>query len=146
MQYYVIQPPPEISCYVRNFWVLEGSVSKHEPFIHRVLADCCPEFIFYYKGAFQRINLNNRAENCLQSGIYGQTRLHTQYLVNEDFGIFGTYLYPYTITQLFNRPASELSDQYPDLKSLCGKEGEILEEKVVLAADNISELNLSPSF
>lgn len=146
LRFNVIQPPESIANFVRCFWVLEGNVAKGKPYVHRALADSCPEFLFYYKGSFKSINQDNKVENCFRSGIYGQTQSYVQYQVNEDFGIFGLYLYPYTISQLFSLPACELSDQKPDLKTLCGKDGEILEEKMMLASDNFQRTTIVSEF
>ena len=146
LKFNVIQPPKAIANFVRYFWVLEGSVAKGNAYAHRALADCCPEFLFYYKGSFKSINKDNKVENCFRSGIYGQTQSYVQYQVNEDFGIFGVYLYPYTISQLFSLPTSELSDQKPDLKTLCGKDGEMLEERVMLAENNLQRASIVSEF
>lgn len=146
LRFNVIPAPESIAHFVRYFWVLEGDASEREPYLHRALADSCPEFLFYYKGSFKSINKDNKLERCFRSGIYGQTQSYVQYQVNEDFGIFGVYLYPYAISQLFSLPASELSDQKPDLSTLCGKAGEILEEKVMLASSNLQRATLVTEF
>ena len=64
----------------------------------------------------------------------------------EDFGIFGFYLYPHALPQLFCLPANELTNHSTDLKALCGKQGEILEEKIMLASDNDQRVQLACDF
>jgi AraC-like DNA-binding protein len=72
-------------------------------------------------------------ESNLTSGIYGQTDTFSKVSSESDFGVFGFYLYPHALPQLFGLPANELTNQSADIKAFCGKEGEILEEKIMLA-------------
>lgn len=146
LKFNVIEPPEIISGFVRNFWILEGSVSKEQPFVHRALADSCPEFLFYYKGSFRRTVDEKETENCFKSGIYGQKQSYDQFSVDEDFGIFGVNIYPFTISQLFSIPTSELSNNCPELKTVCGSAGEILEEKVIFASDHKERIKLVSEF
>lgn len=50
--------------------------------------------------------------------------------------MFGVYLYPFAISQLFSTPATVLSDQLTDLTTFLGNSGKELEEQMMLAADN----------
>jgi AraC-like DNA-binding protein len=117
----------------------------HQPFVHRAFAYPCPELIFCYKGQF-KYNLAFETETTLTPGIYGQTQLFSKVGSTADFGIFGFYLYPHALTQLFSLPANELTNQSADMKILCGKEGEIFEEKIMLAPDNYQRVKLACDF
>ena len=132
MNYGILKPPPNLSEYVRFFWFSEGNASIDNPFAHHAFAYPCPEIIFCYKGQF-KYNIENGAENILSSGIYGQTQTFSKTYSETTFGIFGFYLYPHALPQLFCLPANELTNQSADIKAFCGKEGEILEEKIMLA-------------
>ena len=48
--------------------------------------------------------------------------------------------------QLFGIPANELTNNYADMKMLCGEEGEVLEEKMMLALDNNERIKLIADF
>lgn len=146
MNYYTIQPTNILADCVRFFWVLEGEATNNQPFVHRVIADSCPEFIFYYKGEFSRRTDSSQSEKTLVSGLYGQTQQFSKFTAKNDFGIFGVYLYPYAIPQLFSLPASELSDQSADVKTISGVEGKILEEKIMLASNNVQRVKLVSDF
>jgi len=141
----VIQPSQQLADYVRFFWFSEGNASIHNPFVHHAFAYPCPELIFCYKGQFS-YNSEFAAERTLSSGIYGQTQTFSKVASKVDFGIFGIYLYPHALPQLFSLPANELTNQQVDIKSLCGKEGEILEEKIMLALDNDQRVKLASDF
>lgn len=145
MKFKITKPPPQLADYVRLFWFLEFNATKDKPFAHHSFAHHCCEVIFCYKGHF-RIQSALDLEKTLVSGIYGQTRTISKVTSDEDFGIFGFYLYPYALVQLFNLPAKELTNQSIDLKTLCGKEGEILEEKIMLALDNDQRIKIVVDF
>ena len=132
MNYYTIAPSPALSPYVRFFWVLESD----EPYCHRSMADGCVEIIFHYKGSFDEITMPGKVEKSFTAGLHGPSQNYRRFTINESFGIFGAYLYPFAIPHLFSIPTSELSDQMPDLASLFSADGKELEEKIMLAASN----------
>jgi AraC-like DNA-binding protein len=145
MTFKIIQPSKQLADYVRFFWFLEGNPSEKKPFVHHAFAYACPEMLFCYKGQF-RYSSKFEEERNLYSGIYGQTQSFSQVASTADFGIFGFYLYPHALPQLFCLPASELTNQSVDIKTLFGKEGEILEEKIFLALDNDQRVKLVSDF
>jgi AraC-like DNA-binding protein len=67
-------------------------------------------------------------------------------LNNEHFGIFGVYLYPQAFLQLFRLPANELSNHYANLSAVLGKDGGMLEDKMMLASDNSQRAKLVSDF
>ena len=145
MDYKIIPPPPMLTDYVRFFWFLEMDASTDKRFVHHAFAHHCPEITFCYKGQF-KYKSGFEGEKNLISGIYGQTQIFSRVISDTIFGIFGFYLYPYALAQLFCLPANELTNQAVDIKTLCGKEGEVLEEKIMLAADNHQRLKLVSDF
>ena len=145
MNFKVIQPPQQLAGFVRFFWFLESDASTHKPFVHHAFAYPYPELIFCYKGQFKH-SAGLDVGRTQFSGIYGQTETFSKVAVESDFGIFGFYLYSHAFPQLFCLPANELTNQHTDIKTLCGKEGEILEEKIMLASDNNQRVKLASDF
>ncbi len=141
MDFRIIQPPQHLADYIRFFWFLEYNASKEQPFIHHAFAHHCPEVIFCYKGQFKYKSTFDTEKNLI-TGIYGQTQSISRVTSNTDFGVLGFYLYPYALTQLFQVPANEVTNQSVDIKTLCGKEGEMLEEKIMLALDNDQRIKM----
>lgn len=141
MIYYTIPPPPSLSTYVRFFWVLESD----QPYCHRSMADGCAEMVFHYKGVFDEI-ANGKTEKSFLAGLHGPSQLYRRFIINNSFGIFGVYLYPFAIPQLFSLPANELSDQMPDLETLFGAEGRQLEENIMLAKNNRQRVAIASTF
>ncbi|AHM62895.1 AraC family transcriptional regulator [Flammeovirgaceae bacterium 311] len=141
--YYTIPPPVQLAPYIRFFWVLE---SDQPAYLHHAMADVCPELVFHYQGQFDEVKANGRREKSSISGLQGQTSHTSRFQINECFGIFGTYLYPYTLSLLFGIPATEIVDQYTDLNGLLGADGKRLEEKIMGAADNGERVQLLSRF
>lgn len=142
MNYGIIQPPPHLTGYVRFYWFVEGNL----PYVHHAFAYPCPEFIFCYKGHF-KYGIEHRKETILTSGIFGQTKTFSRVTLNDEyFGIFGVYLYPHAFLQLFHLPANELSNHYATMSSVLGKDGEMLEDKMMLASNNPQRAKLVSDF
>ena len=146
MKYYTFQPGPKLAPYVRAFWVLEGAVTKEQPYIHRTLASFCPEIIFHYSGSFEELAFGNDSEKSFLTGIHAQTRKFRRFIVKESFGIFGVLLEPYALHALLGIPSGKLVDEMPDLYSVIGQEGKDLEEKIMLAGSNERRLHIITSF
>jgi AraC-like DNA-binding protein len=132
MKYFTIQPPPSLAEYVRCFWVYEGEASASEPYIYRGYADGCTELVFHYRGVYDLL-VNDKREKSFAAGIHAQTRTFSRSIINEDFGIFGCYIYPYAIPRLFSLPSTDLTDQMVDFGSVIGAEGRELEERMLTA-------------
>lgn len=142
MRYYTIPPPEILKPYVRCFWVFEHDLSAGEPsYIYRSVADGCAEIVFHYKGVFDDITgAINPA--IYRSGLHSQTSQYSRFITHEDFGIFGAYLYPYAIPGLFGLPAEETTNTQINLELLLGYEGKLLEEQIMMAADNTQRVNI----
>ncbi len=146
MDYITIQPKASLSKYVRFFWVLEGEACNANPYIHRAMADGCAELVFHYKGVFDELFLNGSSEKSFVSGLDAQSRQFRRFSINQNFGIFGVYLYPFAVSHLFSISAHELKDQMVDLKTLFGKEECGLEEKMMLAQGTSSRISIITNY
>lgn len=133
MRYQTITPPESLRDYVRFFWVLESDGS---PYIHRSMADGCPELIFHYEGIFDELNANGQTEKSFAAGIHGQSQHYSRFSIGKAFGIFGAYLYPYALPVLFRTPASACSNLMIDLQALPGNDLRELEARMFSAAGN----------
>lgn len=145
MRYLTIPPPPSLALYVRSFWVLEGEASAQTPYIYRSYADGCPELICHYKGRFNEITPNDILSSPLFH-LHGQSQHYRRFITAEDFSIFGVYLYPFAIPQLFGIPTYETSNQTPDWLTLANADGRCLEEQMMLAETNQQRLQLLSNF
>jgi AraC-like DNA-binding protein len=146
MKYFTIKPPESLAEYVRYFWVLEGEASPDKHYVHRSMADGCAELIFHYNGIFDELIKNGSIEKSFSSGLAGQTQVFRRFLIKQNFGIFGVYLYPYAVSQLFSLQGTETRNQMIDLRSLIGVEATELEEKIMLAINNNLILKILSEF
>lgn len=141
MTYYTIPPPLSLSRIVRFFWVLESD----QPYCHRSMADGSVEMIFHYKGVFNEITPGG-IEKSFTAGLHGPSDSFREFVINQAFGIFGVYLYPFAIPLLFSVSSDELGNQMPDLAGLTGGDGIELEEKMMTAFSNRARLSILINF
>lgn len=146
MEYITILPPDSLTKYVRYFWVLEGEACMENPYIHRGMADGCAELVFHYNGIFDELHPNGTFEKSFTSGLDAQSDQFRRFYIGENFGIFGAYLYPFAIPHLFSIPATELKNRMVDLNTLLGKEENGLEEKMMLATNTPSRVEILTQF
>lgn len=104
--YKTFQPSPILRPFVRFYWQYEGIGSVQKPYYHRSMADSGVEFIFHYKGTFRPEGLQEVDPTIL---LYGPSLKPSRFFTTEAFGIFGVYMYPYAVQQLFNIPTSDLA-------------------------------------
>lgn len=142
MNYYTIAPSPSLAPFIRCFWVLESEYA----YTHRSMADGCAEMVFHYDGIFNERKKDGTEEISSVSGLQGPSRHVRRFTIHNGFGMFGVYLYPFAIPQLFQQPASELCNQFPDTATLLGNKGKELEEKMMLANDNCQRVKIISSF
>lgn len=146
MKYFTIQPPQRLAEYVRYFWVLEGEGSLDKPYIHRSMADGCAELIFHYNGIFDELIKDNTIGKSFSSGLAGPSQHFRRFSIKQNFGMFGVYLYPFAVSQLFSISGDDSKDQMLDLKTVVGNEGNELEEKMMLAISNTVRLKIIIEF
>lgn len=146
MKYFTIKPSERLAAYVRYFWVLEGEASFGQPYVHRSMADGCAELIFHYNGIFHELLNNSTTERSFSSGLAGQSQQFRRFLIKQNFGMFGVYLYPFAVSQLFSISGTDAKNQMIDLPSLIGIEANALEEKMMLAIDNKLRIKIITEF
>lgn len=146
MLYQVFDPPAQLAPYVRFFWVLEADVAPGEQFVHRSMADGCVEMVFHYRSAFDEIAPDELIESSPLASIQAQSTRFRRFVTGESFGIFGAYLYPFAIPRLFGFPASDFTNISPDLASVFGSEGSILDERMCIAPTNEDRIAIITEF
>jgi AraC-like DNA-binding protein len=146
MLYQTFAPSLKLAPYVRFFWVLEGDVIRGDEFVHRSMADGCVEMVFHYRASFDELDADGNRTCSAISSIQAQSTAFRRFSTNESFGIFGAYLYPYAIPRLFAYPASDFTNISPDLGSVFGNEGNVLEERISLACDNKARVEIANRF
>jgi AraC-like DNA-binding protein len=143
MRYYTIKPPDTLKDFVRCFWVLE---SDEQGYIHRSMAEVCPEMIFHYSGQFDELTADGKKELSVIAAIQGQGDIVRRFSINRSFGIFGVYFYPYAIPLLGKTCAAEMNNQMVDLRAFLGMAGTDLEEQMMMAPCNETRVKIITRF
>ena len=141
MRYTTIKPSPGLSKFVRFFWTLESE----EPYVHRSMADVSGEMIFHYHGRFEEL-IDDTTQSASLTAMHGPSIRIRRFRIQHSFGMFGVYLYPYSIPLLFGESATELYNRMPNLVELLGNEGRILEERMMVAASNEQRIEIMTGF
>lgn len=145
MKYYTVAPSPKLAPYVRCFWVYEGDASVNKPYIYRGYADGCTEMVFHYRGTYDQL-VGDKQLPSHRAGIHAQTRQYTRFVVSENWGIFGCYLYPFALPKLFSLPASDFTDLLNGFDDVLGREGTELQERILSAGDNTERVAILTQF
>jgi AraC-like DNA-binding protein len=146
MEYKTFVPAKHLRSIVKYYWTLDGKLSPTEMYVHRTLANYCPEIIFHYGSEFKEITAGNTIEKTFRTGIHGPTDKIRKFTAKDICGIFGVVLQPYAPALLFNISATELKNELVDLESLLGKEGQKISEQIVCADGNAQRILLMNQF
>ncbi len=146
MLYQTYPPSPRLAPYVRFFWALESDVAPGTEFVHRSMADGCVEIVFHYRAKFDEIEPEGTRIVSPLASIQAQSTQFRRFSTHESFGIFGAYLYPYAIPRLFAYPASDFTNISPDLESVFGNDGKLLEEQTTAASSNVERVEIITRF
>jgi AraC-like DNA-binding protein len=112
------------------------------------MADPCAEMVFHYKGTFADlaqtgINTTSTSPLAIVQGPSGQYR---RFIIEQDFGIFGAYLYPHAITDLFHLSSDEIRHETPSIQTALGRNGRQLEEQILSAHDNNERVGILSAY
>ncbi|HEV3224127.1 MAG TPA: helix-turn-helix domain-containing protein [Puia sp.] len=146
MNYQQYKPPKWLSGIVQYYWTLEGTIPEQQMYIHRTLANFCPELIFHYGGTFDELTRDNQMQSTFLTGIHGQTDRIRRFTAKKSYGIFSVLLQPYAIPLLFGISSSEIKNELIDLVSLLGQDGKDITEKMMGAKNNAERLGFINRF
>lgn len=146
MKFKTYIPEKHLTSIVKYYWTLDNKLSPTEMYVHRTLANHCPEMIFHYGNEFKEILGHNKIERTFRTGIHGQTNKIRKFTAKDSCGIFGVVLQPYALTLLFNISSTELKNELVDLESLLGQEGIDISEQIMLADGNHQRISLMNQF
>jgi AraC-like DNA-binding protein len=111
------------------YWVFEGNEAG-QPYVYRSMADASAELVFHYRGLFDE---PEGASGQVYSMLHAPASRYRRYVTAERFGIFGAYLYPFALTRLLGSSLRQVVEETPDLSSVWGCDGRLLEEAIITA-------------
>lgn len=136
------RPPADLDGLVKYFWVLEGTASPAIPYRHRALVDGCAQMLFAFKGGFRRLE-GDEAGPVLTSALACQTQHTLTYSLEEDFGLFGICLYPFSIPYLFDVAGEVLMDGFYSLDSFFDYQARDMVTTIRNAPDNATRIEMA---
>lgn len=125
--------------HAKYFWSLEGKASKSAPYTHGIVPKGICELLYIYKGAFR----DKVSGQFFQQGdflIGAQKNVLGEYVLEEDFGVFGTCLQSYTLPVFLSISGDSLMNQNIDTNHF--KQLRLLKHQMAATATNIQRMQL----
>lgn len=115
------------------------------PYLYHAMADGSPEIAFHYRGRFSDTAGESLKERPL-SYIMGQSDTFSRQMSYSGFGVFGAYLYPYSIPEIFSVPACELNNHVVCIKDIIAAGAVALEDGILLAQNTDERVRILSDF
>lgn len=142
MQYQVFLPSSDLSDFIQFFWVLEGG----SRYCHHGMADVGVEIVFHFKGVFNELLDGKNCGPTALMEVCGQTNKTSQFETPASFGIFGVYLFPYTLPIIFRISGKEFTRKRYAIDLIFGEEGKSLGTKILFAKNHQARIALFESY
>ncbi|WP_207433609.1 AraC family transcriptional regulator [Sabulibacter ruber] len=140
--YQQFPPPPHLAEFVRYFWVAEGQEIS-APYHFSSVANGCAQLTFHYKGSFLSPCSNQAVPEFY---LYGPSNKPTEIITQENFGMIGVALYPYTASLLFGTSGQEVSNKVTVVQDVFGSGLRVLEEQIATSASHQERMALLTQF
>ncbi|MEM8568401.1 MAG: helix-turn-helix domain-containing protein [Bacteroidota bacterium] len=118
-----IKPNQHVLDYVKYFWILEGTASEEVPYRHSTIPDGTGQLLFFIKGSIEGQN----------TVYYGPSIESGEYILSEDFCIFGVCFYPFSIPFLCCTSAEKLLNKALSLNEIKPLGETVVVDKILTA-------------
>lgn len=112
MRYTTFEPTKELQDLVRFWWALDSSAEGTAP--HRLMAETCPNIIVVRQGSFTEAD-GHLAPDIHLAGPLSRT---FDMVAHGPYSLFGIYLWPWAVRQLFQCNPDELMNRFTALGEL----------------------------
>lgn len=146
MKYQTFTPPPELAKYVKSYWTLESSERDHPTSSERVFPDGCIELMFHYGDLFREYKGGDNPQLQPRSFIYGQVEKFIEIEATGKIGILGVRFHPNGLKPFVKVDVNDLTGKTVAVEDLWGKDGEILEDRMLNARTNEDRIALFQVF
>jgi hypothetical protein len=128
VNYKLIAPCEELKEIICYYWVSTWDARTQKPNdLYYIIANSLTEITFAFSGS-------EKHDELLFSIVQGHTETPMQTPVHGFYHLVGVSLYSYAIPSLFNLPSFELNQEFISLTTFLGEDGNILNERIALAA------------
>ena len=133
MNYQTYTPVPKLSKYVKCYWTLENSDATPQISNERIFPDGCIELVFHYGDLFKEHKTDRSSDLQPRSFIYGQLEKFIEIKATGKIGVFGIRFLPNGLKPFVRFDINEITGKTVAIRDLWGKEGEILEDRILNA-------------
>jgi AraC-like DNA-binding protein len=140
-----IDPPPELSLFVKHYLVLENDTLNGV--VHRLIPDGNPGIVFHYETPLlQNAGGDTPYFQQPKSFIYGQVTATIDLISEGRIGMIVVVLQPYAINSLTNIPAHNFTNTIHSLNEIWGETGSQLEKAVLSMREVRARLEMIQTF
>jgi AraC-like DNA-binding protein len=142
-----INPPPNLSKYIKAFWMGSFESNLEKSFTHLAHATTTPQLIFHLEGSFHEVISSVESGQTFDASIYGQSNLYKVFKTkSKKPSILGVQLYPHALPKLLSVPAEALTNETVELQLALGREGRELTEAVFTTRCEFKRVELISTF
>lgn len=145
MKYKYIKPTPAISKYVNFYWIYESAAGNSGHRV-KVIPDGSMQMIFHYCERTTQIKANMEKYLQPHGMICGKNTVFSEVVAGGATGLIAVYFKPFGARDFFNLPMNEITGQSLAPEKLLGKEGRLLEEKILNASSDENRINFIEKF
>jgi AraC-like DNA-binding protein len=145
MNYQVFTPVAELQPFVKCFWTIEADLMQ-EPVKQRIVPDGCMEMIFHYADGYRQYFEDGSSILQPKSFVFGQITNYIEVAPTGVTGLVAARFLPEGLTPFLDRPVAMLANKAVSIAELFGERGSVLEQQVMVAADNPQRIKLIETF
>lgn len=133
MNYQTYAPAPILSKYIRCYWTLESSETTPPVSKEKIFPDGCIELVFHYGDLFEEYKTGDTSDVQPRSFIYGQIEKFIEIKATGKIGVLGIRFFPNGLKPFVRFNINEITGNAVAVQDLWGKDGEIIEDKILNA-------------
>lgn len=145
MIYQTYEPSKELNQFIKCFWSLE-SPKESKPEIQTIVPDGCIEMIFHFGDLYKQYLDNGSSIVQPRCFVIGQLTKPLEIEPTGKTGIFAVRFHPNGFLPFSTIPIKELENTAVSLEKLFGKEGSLLEEKILKPVTFDDEIAIAEHF
>ncbi|SMD38395.1 Helix-turn-helix domain-containing protein [Reichenbachiella faecimaris] len=145
MNYQIFEPNADLATFVKCYWTLE-SPKKSSPEKQTIVPDGCMEMIFHYGDLYKQYLPNGESIIQPRCFVFGQLTQPLEIEPTGATGIFSIRFHPEGFLPFATIPIKEMEKKATSFKTLFGREGLTLEEKVLKAKSTAERINHVENF
>lgn len=146
MQYKTYTPCSLLSPYIKCYWSLQNFVTTELHAKEKIFPDGCIELIFHFGDPVKKYEKDNHAYIQPRSFIHGQLKEYMEIESTGTTGIFSIRFHPNGLRPFVSFDVQEITSQNVSVKDIWKNEGDILEEKILIASNDEQRIQIIESF